>query len=254
LVIVIVSSNLRERTAFLSLCESRSWPTVACDSVAALRRHIRRSPPGILLVRHKLADGYSDDAIAVLDAANVRPEARIIVLLSPRESSAHEARQIALGADFVLRDPIRTDVLAEYLAKFRKRPPAQSTRAARNSSSSFSFAGAVVEPLERLLRHDRHVCHLTPREVELLETLHESAGKVVNYEALYLDVMGRPFQGDTSNVRVLLSKLDASFRSVGLLVRDHIEVIPKTGYRYNPSAVKVSLAPPERLPRGAASA
>jgi hypothetical protein len=111
-VIVIVSSNLRERTAFLSLCESRGWPAVACESVAALRRYIRRSPPGTLLIRHKLADGYSDDAIAALAAANLLAGARIIVLLSPGESSAREARQVSLGADFVLRDPIRTDVLA----------------------------------------------------------------------------------------------------------------------------------------------
>lgn len=230
--IVIASAVPRERAAFAALCTGRGWVVAECDSVRAVARLFRRTRPKILLTRHKLGDGYSDDLIALLAASERLPSTKVIILFGAGASSALVARQVALGADLVLRDPVRTDVLVEYLAKYH----GSSKRAGRAMSppepDSYEFAGAIVRPLERQLQCEKGAVRLTPREADLVDLLVRSGGELVTYDTLYAEILGRPFQGDTSNLRVLLRKLDASFRTVGLSLRPWVEVIPKTGYRY----------------------
>ena len=124
--IVIISSSAHERVAFAALCESRRWACLECDSVHAVRKALQQFRPHVVLTRHQLNDGYSDDVVAILAAAALLPAVKIIVLLGPGASPAQVARQVALGADAVLRDPVRTEVLVEYLAKYcarAKAPP-----------------------------------------------------------------------------------------------------------------------------------
>ncbi len=172
--------------------------------------------------------------MAALAASRSLPAAKVIVLLEPGASSAQSARQIALGVESVQRDPVRTEVLLEYLARYRqvKAVPAQPNR--RETRQPFQLAGAIIRPVERQLCHGRQLISLTPREVQLTELLFEAPGEVVTYESLYNEILGSKFHGETSNMRVLLGKLNASFRSAGLTFRTFVEVIPKTGYRYNP--------------------
>ena len=231
--IAIVASSLHERTAFAALCESRGWAYAECDSLRAVKKLLRHSRPRVVLARHKLSDGYSDDVIAALATAGLLPTTKVVVLLGPGATAAQEARQVSLGADSVHRDPVRSDVLTEYLAKYFSRALSPAPRVLHTAGEkSFSFAGAAVYPVERRLGHAGKVARLTPREVQLAELLFESPGEVVTYSTLYNEILGSRFQGDTSNMRVLLGKLGASFRSLGLVFRQYIEVIPKTGYRY----------------------
>ncbi len=232
IMIAITSMLERERTAFAALCSSRGWPTAECDSVRAFGRLMRRSRLKVVLTRHKLGDGYSDDVIAALMAAGSLPGTKIIVLVGAGTPSAVEARQIALGADCVLRDPVRTEVLLEYLAKYTQAARAERDDAPRPPTRTPGFAGADLHPADRILRQGKQQAPLTPREVELVELLLAANGEVVTYETLYSEILGRRFRGDTSNMRVLLGKLTASSSAVGICLREWVEVIPKLGYRY----------------------
>ena len=69
--IALVSSNSREREAFASLCDQNGWLTMECESVRATANLLRRVKPKIVLVRHTLTDGYSDDVIALLARARM---------------------------------------------------------------------------------------------------------------------------------------------------------------------------------------
>ena len=82
------------------------------------------------------------------------------------------------------------------------------------------------------MRRDDRTARLTPREVELVECLVATEGEIATYETLFSEILNRPFQGDTSNMRVLLGKLTDSAAGIGLAVRDWVDVIPKLGYRY----------------------
>lgn len=232
--IALVSSNTRERLAFASLCGSYGWPCAECDSLRALKKLLQHARPSVILTRHKLGDGYSDDVLALLGATRPRDGTKAIVLIGAGTPSGLEARQISLGADIVQRDPVRTDVISAYLAKFRDVATTRPAPVPPAMPEPLSFAGAAVDVIERSLRNADKVARLTPRETELVQLLHEAQGAIVSYETLYSEILGRRFRGDTSNMRVLLGKLDASFRSIGVAVRTCIRVIPKTGYRYTP--------------------
>lgn len=240
--IAIVSSNPRERAAFAALCDSRAWLHVECDSLRALKATLRLDRPSVALIRQKLSDGYSEDAIAALRDGEDRGAVRVLVLVTAGTPAAHEARQLSLGADCVLRDPVRTEVLLEYLARFKsRRKSRRDTPASR--PSSIRFAGAQLQPLERYVEFDGKRVGLTPREVQLAELLVESGGEIATYTALYHEILGRRFRGDTSNLRVLFGKLDRSLRTIGITLRRYVEVVPKTGYRYSPPERKTPAAP-----------
>ena len=227
--IAIVSSAPRERAALTHLCESQGWHAVECPTFYAFKRLAARVAPKVTLVRYQLEDGYSDDVIA--EAARAcRASGRTVVLLPATAASSIEARQVVIGADCVQRDPVRSDVLIAYIEKYL-RPAIPLHPLIR--ALKLDFAGASFDPIDRLLTNRNRSVTLTPKESRLIELLVESANTVVTYETLYSDILGRRFRGDTSNMRVLLGKLAGSLRLAGVRLRDCVEVIPKSGYRYS---------------------
>jgi DNA-binding response OmpR family regulator len=232
-VIAITCSGATERSALLSLCESNGWATLECHSVRATLRSLQRHQPRVVVTRHRLDDGYSDDIIAALATPEQRSGTKLIVLLDAGVPSAVEVRQINLGADCVLRNPIRTDVLIAYIGKCLKAVAFSRMPVAKASGAvTIDFCGGTFTPMDRTLCHGKHRISLTPREAVLIELLTQAPGSVASYERMYGEILGRRFEGDTSNMRVLLGKLAATCRSIGLSIRRHIQVIPKTGYRY----------------------
>ena len=242
--IAIVSSSAAERLALAALCTGRGWPAVECASLRAVRRLLRTARPRVAIVRRELADGYADAVIAALSSSGAQPAAKIIVLLERGGASNHESRQLALGADNVLRDPVRADVLAEYVEKYLSHVRRASGPELRTTvgQRSFRFAGATIFPAERELRLGRACVRITPREVQLAEQLADSPGEVITYATLFDDILGSRFRGDTGTMRVLLARLDASFHSAGLGLRHHVKVIPKAGYRYSPQGSAARIA------------
>ena len=235
--IAIVSPAAPERVALAALCESRGWVTTECDSLRALKHLLLRVRPRIVLTRRRLSDGYSDDVLAALASAGQLTTVKVVVLISASTLPAEEARQVALGADCVQRDPVRTDVLLEYLAKYQRLAPRLRREAPRAVvPKPCQFAGARVDPIARRITCGRKSVHLTPHEVALAELLAESRGGLVAYETLFSEILGRRFRGDTSSMRVLLGKLAVSARGVGVVLRESVEVIPKLGYRYRPGS------------------
>lgn len=253
--IAIISSSTRERTAFVSLCEDRHWVCVESDSVVAFKKLLRHTRVSVVLTRHRLTDGYADDVIATLAESNLLAATKVIVLLAPGVLSSIEARLVRLGTDCVLHDPVRVEVLLEYLAKYRRTPTRKRTTARPVcEQKTLDFAGGRVLLVDRQWQCGKRTTKLTPREISLIETLLQSEGDAVTYHNLFNDILGRRFRGDTANLRVLLSLLDASARKVGIDLRSWVEVIPKLGYRYRrPAAGAKSRAakPPRVLPAAA---
>lgn len=231
--IAIASSITPERNALVALCEAQGWVTLECHSVRAALRTLRRHRPRVVVARHRLDDGYSDDIIAALHSSTGAAATKLIILLEAGIPSNVEVRQVSLGADCVLRNPIRTDVLTAYIGKYLKEAPRSTAPPGRSDAAMIDFCGGLFAPVERTLRHGRKRISLTPREALLVEMLTQSSGVVASYERLYGEILGRRFRGDTSNMRVLLGKLATSCRSIGMTIRPHIQVIPKTGYRYD---------------------
>jgi len=230
-VIVIVSSSASERAAFAAALAARGWSGCECRTVGEFSRLLRRSLPAVVVVRHQLQDGHSDAVMAACSGATKGREVKFIVILEADAPAREEARQVSLGADCVQRDPIRMPVVAEYLAKFlradQRRSPASVTGQERDTARLAN--ASLCRSKHTLAVRGREVA-LTPREFTLAELLAD-AQSTLSYETLYNEVLGRPFRGDTTNMRVLLSKLNRTVAPLGLDLRRHVEVIPKLGYR-----------------------
>ncbi len=227
--IAIVSSSPRERSALSGLCEQSSWPCLPCDSLRALKKLIHHAAPIVVVARSKLVDAYSDEVLALIQASPASG-IRTIILCPADLSSARVARQIFLGADCVLRDPVHPEVLMAYLKQYLAPRTPMAPR--RSGPKHFHLAGGLVDPIARTVHREGKCATLTPREIELAEVLSEADGELLPYQTLYHEVLGRSFRGDTSNMRVLLGKLCASLRRVGIDLRRHVSVISKSGYCY----------------------
>ncbi len=194
---------------------------------------IRRCAPRIFVIRHRLEDGFSDHILSQLAASGRTGSSRCVVLLEAGSPSAVEANQIALGAEVVLRDPLRPDVLLAYLEKYLHAAAGPSDTSP-TAPAPRPFAGGLLHSIERRLQLGERFASLTPREAELLEMLLRDAGQLVSYDTLYSEILNRPFAGESANMRVLLDLSCRTAASIGIKLRDWIEVIPKTGYRYHP--------------------
>ncbi len=231
--IVIVSSTSREAAALATLCENRGWPCQSCLTIDRFKTMNEQFEPRALVIRHRLSDGYSDDVFSFLKTTPTSVRPRIIVLMTADTSGRAEARQIELGADCVLRDPVRIEVLLEYVAKYRaiQKP---LNEGAPIESPSYTIAGIEMLPHEHKILHQGESRHIAPQEVALLRMFARSEGKVVTYAALYEELLNRKFAGDTTNCRVLLGKVCASFKRLGVELKTFVQVIPKSGYLYSP--------------------
>jgi DNA-binding response OmpR family regulator len=249
-VIFIVSSSSREAELLATLCEQRSWPCQGCTTVSEFNKLAEKTNPRVVVARLRLQDGYSDDILASLKLLPVFPLPHVIVLAPADCSTRQEARQVALGADCVMRDPVRTEVMLEYLGKYRIKPTGTATTA-EVSPLCYEFAGVQVFPHEHRLVRLKQSIHVAPQEMEFLRVLAHSVGKVVPYPVLYTELFNQRFAGDTANCRVLLGKVTTSFRQLGVDLRSFIEVIPKSGYLYSIDALPVRSRRPKARPRPA---
>jgi len=230
-VILILSDSPREASLLEDLCEHRSWPCATGGSIAEFNKLSGATAPRVVGLRQRLMDGYSDEVLGEIAKRKTPDRPRDIVLMPGACSIQQEARQVSLGADCVLRDPLRIEVLLEYLVKYRTKVSSVA-RAARPAVVVYEFARVRVSPHELLLSRGKRQIRTTPRVMEFLKLLHRLGGKVAPYPLLYSEVFGRRFTGDTSNCRVLLGKTMSEFKRLGVNLRIYIEVIPKSGYRY----------------------
>lgn len=227
--IAVLSSSPREAAALLTLASASGRPTTQCGSISRFKSLVRKVPPVLVLTRHKLSDGYSDDVLAWLGQLSLLPSTSVIVLAKADCDASQEARQLNLGAACVLRDPLRPDVLVQYAHRF--------LRAARTSATPdacFAIAGATINPDQHQVRKGKLSAHLSPKEVDLARVLAETPGQLVSYDKLYVEICGRKFDGNTANIRVLFGKLVASFQRVRVDLHKVVHLTPKSGYRYVP--------------------
>lgn len=229
--ILIVSSLAREAEALAALCEQRAWPSQTCQTVSQFRRVVETTSPRVVIARQRLTDGCSDDVLTHLSNDRQPGPARVIVLAPADCSAKQETRHISLGADSVFRDPVRIEVLLEMVARYRARESVQLGGPVA-PTLCYEFAGVQVFPHEHRLTRSGRSVKTTPKVIELVQMLHGSANRVVPYATLYPEIFGRRFMGDTANCRVLLAKADTAFRRLGVKLRKHIKVIPKSGYLY----------------------
>ncbi|MDI4649292.1 response regulator transcription factor [Cohnella hashimotonis] len=198
--------------------------TQTAGTGAEALREAARFEPDLLLLDWMLPDMSGLDLCRHVTAARNIP----ILMLTARSDITDKVLGLEFGADDYMTKPFD---MREVVARIRTilRRVAQSNRAAEEpeAAAPVRFGDVEIAVGERLVRKGGETVELTPKEFDLLMTLHGRRGKIFTRVELLDLVWGYDFAGDTRTVDThvlrLRKKLDAG---------DWITTVFGIGYKF----------------------
>jgi two-component system, OmpR family, alkaline phosphatase synthesis response regulator PhoP len=152
-----------------------------------------------------------------------------ILFLSAKSEEIDVVVGFQLGADDFIRKPFgKHEFLARLRVAIRRSRPAAGAR------RSFALRDLVVYPLELRAERPGAEIELTPREVAILELLHERAGEVVDRNTLLNRCWGLDYFPESRTLDQHISKLRKRIER-DPLDPQIIETVRAAGYRYRPA-------------------
>jgi len=149
-----------------------------------------------------------------------------VILLTARDTTMDKVSGLDSGADDYITKPFAIEeLLARIRSALRKRGEGG------RMSGGFTVQGVHLDPDSRRVTVNGEEVELTRKEFDLLQSLMEHRGKVMNRSALLNAVWGYDFAGETNTVdvyiRFLRSKIDEHYglrlietvRGVGYVIR-----------------------------------
>ncbi|WP_217596700.1 response regulator transcription factor [Cohnella sp. GbtcB17] len=187
-------------------------------------REAERFEPDLLLLDWMLPDMSGLDLCRRMTAERNLP----ILMLTARSDITDKVLGLEFGADDYMTKPFD---MREVVARIRTilRRMAQSNRATEEpgEAAAVRFGDVEIAVGERLVRKGGETVELTPKEFDLLMTLHGRRGKIFTRAELLDLVWGYDFAGDTRTVDThvlrLRKKLDAG---------DWITTVFGIGYKF----------------------
>lgn len=152
-----------------------------------------------------------------------------ILFLSAKSEEIDVVVGFQLGADDFIRKPFGKH---EFLARLRV--AIKRSRPAANARRSFAMRDLVVYPLELRAERGGVEIELSPREIAILELLHQRAGEVVDRNALLDRGWGLQYFPESRTLDQHISKLRKRIEADPLNPQI-IETVRAAGYRYRPA-------------------
>jgi two-component system KDP operon response regulator KdpE len=168
----------------------------AADGVVQAETHA----PDLILLDLGLPDGDGIDVTRRVRQCSSVP----IIVLSARGGEADKVLALDAGADDYMIKPFG---VAELLARLRVALRHAARLAPGASEQVVTFGAIRLDLGRREVQRDGVVVHLTPHEYKLLTVLARSAGKVVTYRQLLLDVWGPGATQHNHYLRVYMAQL-----------------------------------------------
>lgn len=185
-----------------------------------------------LLTAHKPALLCLDIMMPGIDGYEVCRQVRVsdprtpVIFVSAKSEEIDVVVGLQLGADDFIRKPFgKHELIARIGAVLRR------TRPCKQERRSFQMLDLVVYPRElRAVRDDGEI-ELSPREIAILELLHNRAGEVVNRDVLLDQCWGIDYMPESRTLDQHIAKLRKRIE------RDQekpeiIETVRGAGYRY----------------------
>jgi DNA-binding response OmpR family regulator len=154
-----------------------------------------------------------------------------ILFLSAKNEEIDVVLGLGLGADDFIRKPFgKHELLARVRAALRR-------HAAKNqpsSRTSFHFGPVKIFPAELRAEKSNHHLDLTPREVSMLQLLHQNAGRPVHRDTFLDRCWGTEYFPESrtldQHIATLRRKVEENHAEPLL-----IETVRGVGYRYRPA-------------------
>jgi two-component system alkaline phosphatase synthesis response regulator PhoP len=154
-----------------------------------------------------------------------------VLFLSAKSEEIDVVVGLQLGADDFIRKPFgKHELLARLHAALRRSQKGGGTKERR----SFVMDVITIFPLELRAQRDGDDITLTPREVSLLQTLHERAGEVVSRDVLLDRCWGATYFPESRTLDQHVAKLRRKIE-VDAENPQIIETVRGVGYRYRPT-------------------
>jgi DNA-binding response OmpR family regulator len=149
-----------------------------------------------------------------------------ILFLSAKSEEIDVVVGFQLGADDFIRKPFGKH---EFLARLRV--AIKRSRPAAHARRSFTMRDLVIYPLELRAERQGLEIELSPREIAILELLHQRAGEVVDRNALLDHGWGLEYFPESRTLDQHISKLRKRIE-LDPLNPQIIETVRAAGYRY----------------------
>lgn len=202
---------------------------IESEGFAALRapdgRHAldlwRKEKPDLLCLDIMMpgTDGYE-----VCRRVRASDRAVPILFLSAKNQEIDVVAGLDLGADDFIRKPFtRREVMARIRAALRRSAP-------RDDAGHFRFGDLTIRPRALMAERDGEGIDLTPREVSILQLLHDHRGEAVSRDALLDSCWGRDYFPDSrtldQHIFLLRKKIESDPAAPSL-----IHTVRGIGYR-----------------------
>ena len=157
-----------------------------------------------------------------------------ILFLSAKSEEVDVVVGLQLGADDFVRKPFgRHELLARIRAALRRVQPPSPQR------SRFRMGDLVVWPRELRAERGDHRIDLSPREVAILQLLHERAGEAVTRNELLDRVWGADYLPESRTVDQHIARLRKRIERAPEQPQI-IETVRNAGYRFQPTPSAVN--------------
>ncbi len=229
--ILVAEDEANIREALADLLESEGYAVrTAADGAVALAEYGKKRPDLLLLdVNMPKMNGF--DVCREIR----RTDARLpIVMLTARVEEIDKVRGLERGAtDYVTKPYGMNELLARVAAHLRQASAyAESVPAeapAPEPSATFRFGSHTVDTKRFVLVDGRrHTTPLSVREVQLLRHFVDHPGEVATRDDLLNLYWGYDYGGVTRTVDQHVAVLRKKLGKDG----DHIETVPRIGYRF----------------------
>lgn len=153
-----------------------------------------------------------------------------IVMLTARETENDRVRGLDLGADDYVTKPFSPrELVSRIRAILRRVGGAES--AATHAVDRLEYAGLTIFPLTRRVEVEGQPVSLTPKEFDLLLILARAPDRVFTRQALFSQVWGFDYLGDSRTVDVHVGTLRKKLEERS--PRRYICTVRGTGYRFD---------------------
>jgi DNA-binding response OmpR family regulator len=213
----------------LYLEEAGAEVLAATDGIIGLEMHVRERPDLIILdVMLPGLDGW-EVCRRIREVASTP-----IVMLTARALEGHRIRGLDLGADDYVTKPFSPRELVSRIRAILRRVAAEHSGNPQHPDR-LTYSGLVIVPDARRVEVNGSPVELTAREFDLLVTLVCAPEHVFSREALFRQVWGYEYLGDSRAVDVCVATLRKKIERDAEDMH-YIRTVRGAGYAFSPSA------------------
>ncbi|MES1999897.1 MAG: two-component system response regulator KdpE [Pseudomonadota bacterium] len=198
-VIVLIEDEKQIRRFVRDSLEAEGWHVFEAETVRQGLVEAGTRKPDLIVLDLGLPDRDGLDFIRDFRSWSDLP----IIVLSARSGEAEKIAALDVGADDYLTKPFGVgELLARVRVALRRRE-----RANESGSSVVEFGGVQIDLVNRTVKRDGQLVHLTPIEYRLLTLMVRNAGKVLTHRQILTEVWGPSHVESNHYLRIYMGQL-----------------------------------------------